>query len=69
MKLTSSEDNQNGNTLSRLQKLINSSTIAIVLGVIGIFTNFKLPAVINESLVKVGNITSPLAMIYLGGLF
>lgn len=69
MRLTSGEDNQRGNVLSRLQKLINPSTIAIVLGIIGIFINFKLPAVINEPLVKVGNITPPLAMIYLGGLF
>lgn len=69
MRLTSGENHQSGNILRRLQKLINPSTIAIVMGVIGIFINFRLPDVINESLVKVGNITSPLAMIYLGGVF
>lgn len=69
IRLTSGEENQSGNVLKRLQKLINPATIAIVMAVIGIFADLRLPILLNDALVSIGNITSPLAMIYLGGLF
>ena len=53
----------------RMKKMINPSTAAIILALIGIMLDWKLPSVMDTALEKTGNITSPLAMIYLGGLF
>lgn len=52
-----------------LRKLINPATIAIVLAVIVILTGVQLPSALNQALTQVGATTSPLAMIYLGGMF
>lgn len=43
--------------------------IAIVLAIVGIFTGIELPAPVNTALTKAGALTTPLAMIYMGGLF
>lgn len=40
-----------------------------ILTVIGIFLNVKLPAPLGTALTKTGAISTPLAMIYLGGIF
>ncbi|MCQ2507564.1 MAG: AEC family transporter [Dorea sp.] len=56
-------------TRQRIKKMINPNTIGITLAGIVIFTNLHLPQFLNNALVKVGAITSPLALIYLGGLF
>lgn len=52
-----------------IMKLVNPATVAITLSVIGIFVGVKLPYELDTALQKVGGITSPLAMIYLGALF
>ena len=50
-------------------KLVNPSTVAIVLAIVLILTGISVPSVLNTALEKVGAIASPLAMIYLGGVF
>ncbi|MGN0154231.1 MAG: AEC family transporter [Lachnospiraceae bacterium] len=52
-----------------IRKMINPATVAITLAVLGIFAGVKLPEELDIALGKVGGITSPLAMIYLGALF
>lgn len=52
-----------------IKKLINPATVAILLAVIGVFAGIKLPSELDVALSKVGAITSPLAMIYIGALF
>lgn len=54
---------------SRLLKMVNPATIAVTLAVIGIFMDAHLPQSINIPLTKAGAVTTPLAMIYMGGLF
>lgn len=54
---------------ARALKMINPATVGITLAVIFIFCNIHLPEFLNTALVKTGAITTPLAMIYLGGLF
>lgn len=43
--------------------------VGILLGVVGIFAGVKLPTVIDSTLTKIGATTTPLSMIYIGGLF
>lgn len=50
-------------------KMVNPATVAITLAVVGIFAGIQLPGELDIALGKVGGITSPLAMIYLGALF
>ena len=52
-----------------LRRLVNAATIAIVLAVIVVMIGLPVPGVLMEALTKVGSITSPLALIYLGGVF
>lgn len=52
-----------------VKKLVNPATVAITLAVIGIFAGVKLPYELDTALGKVGSVTSPLAMIYIGALF
>lgn len=53
----------------RVKKMINPATIAIVLGVIIVLTGIELPEVLTTALSKTGAAASPLAMVYLGGVF
>ena len=55
--------------LKSLQKMINPSTIAIVLAIAFVLFNIHLPQTFLTAFGKIGNVTSPLAMIYLGGIF
>lgn len=52
-----------------VKKLVNPATVAITLAVIGIFAEIQLPYELDTALGKIGGITSPLAMIYIGALF
>lgn len=54
---------------ARLIKMVNPSTVGILLAVVGIFLGAYIPEPINGALIAVGNVTTPLAMIYLGALF
>lgn len=68
--LTAPEEQQKGMSFAgKLKKMMNPATVGIVLAVIGIFLNIKLPAPLNSALTKTGAISTPLAMIYLGGIF
>lgn len=52
-----------------LSKMLNPAVIAILLGVIFILTGVRLPNILNTALTKTGASATPLAMIYLGGMF
>ncbi|WP_302491431.1 AEC family transporter [Megasphaera sp.] len=70
VNLTAPVDRENAmSVISRLRKMVNPATIAIVLAIVGIFTGIELPAPVNTALTKAGALTTPLAMIYMGGLF
>lgn len=51
------------------KKLINPVTVAIVLSLIFILTGISLPEILNTAFSKIGATATPLAMIYLGGVF
>ncbi len=51
------------------KKLVSPATVAIVLAVVLVLCGVTLPAFLNEGLTKVGATATPLAMIYLGGVF
>lgn len=51
------------------KKLINPATVAVSLAVLFILTGISLPNVFNVALSKIGATATPLAMIYLGGVF
>ena len=51
------------------KKLINPATAAIILALIFILGQIPMPGVLNQALTKIGATSTPLAMIYLGGVF
>ena len=67
VRLTSGTDSQKNRFDFR--KLINPVTVSIFLAVICVLTGIRLPEVLNNSLQKIGQTATPLAMIYLGGVF
>ena len=70
VNLTAPTDKENAMSIaSRLLKMVNPATIAVTLAVIGIFLDVHLPLPVNTALTKAGALTTPLAMIYMGGLF
>lgn len=70
MKLTTPEEKKvKAGALSAVKKMINPAIVAIVLSVIGVFAKVKLPLILDSTLTKVGATTTPLSMIYIGGLF
>lgn len=70
VNLTAPTDRENAMSIaSRLLKMVNPATIAVTLAVIGVFMDFHLPQPVNSALTKAGSVTTPLAMIYMGGLF
>ena len=66
VKLTSSE--KESGTFNP-KKLINLVTVAIILAMICVLTGIRIPLVLNTALQKMGATATPLAMIYLGGVF
>ena len=70
MQLTTPEAKKtNGSIAQTVKKMINPAIVGILLGVVGIFAGVKLPTVIDSTLTKIGATTTPLSMIYIGGLF
>lgn len=51
------------------KKLVNPCTVAIVLAVVFVVAGIKMPPLLNTALDKIGGTATPLAMIYLGGVF
>lgn len=70
MQLTTPEAKKTkGSIAQTVKKMINPAIVGILLGVVGIFAGVKLPTVIDSTLTKIGATTTPLSMIYIGGLF
>lgn len=68
--IMTSEDRKQNNTLSStIKNMINPCTISIFAGLIILFTGISLPEQINTALTKTGSCATPMAMIYLGGMF
>lgn len=51
------------------KKLINPATVAILIGMVLMLTEVKIPSLLDTGLQKIGATASPLAMIYIGGIF
>ena len=51
------------------KRLINPATVAILLGMILMLAQVRIPALLDTALQKIGSTASPLAMIYVGGIF
>lgn len=51
------------------KKMINPCTVAVVLSVVLVVTGVRLPSLLDTALTKIGGTATPLAMIYLGGVF
>lgn len=51
------------------KKLINTATVGIVVGMLMVLTGLRLPTIIDTAFQKIGATASPLAMIYIGGIF
>ena len=66
VKFTSSEKVQES---FELKKLINPVTVSIFLAMICVLAEIRIPMLLNTALQKVGATATPLAMIYLGGIF
>lgn len=50
-------------------KMINPATVAIVLAIVLKFTGIRIPVLLDTAFSKIGSTASPLAMIYVGGIF
>lgn len=59
----------NGQGSFDAKKMINPCTVAVVLSVVLVVTGVHLPSLLNTALEKIGGTATPLAMIYLGGVF
>ena len=51
------------------KKLINPATVAILIGMVLMLTEVRIPSLLDIGLQKIGATASPLAMIYIGGIF
>ena len=67
VKLTSPAEKESGKFNPR--KLINPVTVAIILAMLCVLTGIHLPLILDTALQKMGATATPLAMIYLGGIF
>ena len=68
--LTAPADNTKKlSTSQRFRKMINPATVAILAGVFVVLTGIRLPSIVVTALSKTGAAASPLAMVYLGGVF
>ena len=51
------------------KKLVNPATVAILIGMILMLTEVRIPSLLDTGFQKIGATASPLAMIYIGGIF
>lgn len=68
-QILSSDHSKKKSGLETIKKMINPATVAIFLGIIILLSGIQLPESINTALTKTGAAATPLAMIYLGGMF
>lgn len=52
-----------------ISMILNPAVIAIILSLVFVFADLRLPYILDETLNRVGAMTTPLSMIYIGGLF
>ena len=52
-----------------VRMMLNPAVIAIFLSLLFVLAGIKLPTILDTTLTKVGQTTTPLSMIYIGGLF
>ncbi len=52
-----------------ISMILNPAVIAIILSLVFVFAGLRLPYILDETLNRVGAMTTPLSMIYIGGLF
>lgn len=70
VKLTTPVESEKGMSFTQsLKKMVNPAMVGIILAVSIVFLDIQLPELLNTALVKTGAVTTPMAMIYLGGLF
>ncbi|MPN06953.1 hypothetical protein SDC9_154210 [bioreactor metagenome] len=70
MRLTTPADKKTEKGIGQsIKKMLNPAFVAILLGVTGIFAGVKLPQILDLTFTKIGATTTPLSMIYIGGLF
>lgn len=68
--LTLPEEKVNYNSLpANLKNLVNPAMLGVLLAILFIFMEWKLPAILNKALGMVGDSTTPLSLIYIGGTF
>ena len=68
--LTTSEDHKVKTSLKgNLKNMINPALVGTILAVIGVLSGVSLPDVLDSGLKSLGAITSPLSLVYIGGLF
>lgn len=65
---TPKEKFQGVNTGLMLKKLVNPAMIAVLLGIILVSCNVKLPGILNSTVSSIGASSSPVSLIYLGAL-
>lgn len=59
----------NGKGAFQLKKMVNPCTVAILIAVVLVISGVSLPSLFNTAFEKIGATATPLAMIYLGGVF
>lgn len=63
------ENCQKESLFKHVKKMLNPCLIAILVSVLFLAFNLKLPGFLNNYVTKVGDLTTALALIYIGGLF
>lgn len=63
------ENGKKESLFKHVKKMLNPCLVAIFLAVLFLFFNLRLPEVLNTYVTKVGDLTTALALIYIGGLF
>lgn len=70
MYLTAPKEKRAAVGIKKAVKMIfNPAVIAIILSLVFVFAGLKLPKILDTTLNRVGQTTTPLSMIYIGGLF
>jgi predicted permease len=55
--------------MANLKNIVNPAILGILLAILFILMDWKLPATLNKALGAVGDATTPLSLIYIGGTF
>lgn len=70
MQILTSGGQQEKRSLGEIiRKLVNPATVALAAGLVLLLTGIQLPEFVNTALTKTGAAATPLAMLYLGGMF